>query len=119
MERPFLRDVVFYIGAGFWAFCIFYKGEITIADSLGFLGLYVFYIIVVVVGRIINQRLRAKAKEAEDRVDILDNNSVANSDPEENPDGPPYVSWIRPESISGSVSDQIDGASTVESRIVE
>ena len=25
MERPFLRDVVFYIAAGFWAFCIFYR----------------------------------------------------------------------------------------------
>ena len=51
-------------------------------------------------GRIINQKLRAKKSE-EDHADILDNNSVANSDPEENPDGPPYISWIRPESISG------------------
>ena len=25
MQRPFLRDVVFYIAAGFWAFCIFYR----------------------------------------------------------------------------------------------
>lgn len=25
MRRPFLRDVVFYIAAGFWAFCIFYR----------------------------------------------------------------------------------------------
>lgn len=25
MERPFLRDVIFYIIAGFWAFCIFYR----------------------------------------------------------------------------------------------
>lgn len=25
MERPFLRDIVFYIASGFWAFCIFYR----------------------------------------------------------------------------------------------
>ena len=25
MERPFLRDVIFYIFAGFWAFYIFYR----------------------------------------------------------------------------------------------
>ena len=25
MERPFLRDVVFYMFAGFWAFFIFYR----------------------------------------------------------------------------------------------
>ena len=35
MERPFLRDVIFYIASGFWAFCIFYKGSITLGDSLG------------------------------------------------------------------------------------
>ena len=27
MKRPFLRDVTFYIVAGFWAFCIFYRLE--------------------------------------------------------------------------------------------
>ena len=25
MSRPFLRDVIFYMAAGFWAFCIFYR----------------------------------------------------------------------------------------------
>ena len=78
-----------------------FRGEITLADSLGFLGLYVVYIIVVVVGRIINQKLR-RYVETGDQDDLIDNNSVQNfEDPEENPDGPPYISWIRPESISG------------------
>jgi len=119
MERPFLRDVAFYIAAGFWAYCIFHKGEITLGDSLGFLGLYVVYIIVVVVGRIINQKLRRNV-ETGDQNDLIDNNSVQTfEDPEENPDGPPYISWIRPESISGSgASDQID-ANSVESRTVQ
>jgi hypothetical protein len=30
MERPFLRDVVFYIVAAFWAFYIFYRYNITV-----------------------------------------------------------------------------------------
>ena len=68
---------------------------------MGFLGLYVVYIIVVVVGRIINQKLRRNV-ETGDQNDLIDNNSVQTfEDPEENPDGPPYISWIRPESISG------------------
>ena len=28
MERPFLRDVSFYLMAGFWAFYIFWRGQI-------------------------------------------------------------------------------------------
>ena len=37
-----------------WLFI--FRGEITLGDSLGFLGLYVVYIIVVVVGRVVNQK---------------------------------------------------------------
>ena len=58
MERPFLRDVSFYIMSGFWAFYIFWRQEIRISDSIGFLVIYIIYIIVVVVGRYINQKFR-------------------------------------------------------------
>ena len=58
MERPFLRDIVFYLAAGYWAFCIFYRGQIHLYDSLGFLALYVVYILVVLVGRFVNQKQR-------------------------------------------------------------
>lgn len=34
-ERPFLRDAIFYIGATYWAFCMFYKGHITLIHSIG------------------------------------------------------------------------------------
>ena len=79
-----------------------FRGEISLGDSLGFLGLYVIYIIVVVVGRIINQKFLRRDVETGDQNDLIDNNSVQTfEDPEENPDGPPYISWIRPESISG------------------
>jgi len=58
MERPFLRDVTFYLVAGFWAFYIFWSKEVRLLDSLGFLGLYLAYILVVLVGRFIHNRNR-------------------------------------------------------------
>jgi sodium/potassium/calcium exchanger 6 len=58
MERPLLRDIVFYLAAGFWAFYVYWKQEIRLYDSLGFLGLYVVYIVVVLVGRYIHNRTR-------------------------------------------------------------
>jgi len=73
MERPFLRDVTFYLAAGFWAFCIFYRGEIYLSDSLGFLCLYVVYILVVIIGRVIHQKLRAQRQQ--DQMGILDDTS--------------------------------------------
>ncbi|XP_022652592.1 mitochondrial sodium/calcium exchanger protein-like isoform X2 [Varroa jacobsoni] len=47
-ERPFLRDAIFYIGATYWAFCMFYKGQILLFYSIGFILLYFIYIAVVV-----------------------------------------------------------------------
>ena len=58
MERPFLRDVSFYVMSGFWAFYIFWRQEIRIFDAVGFLVIYIIYIVVVVVGRYINQKNR-------------------------------------------------------------
>ncbi|KAG7315319.1 hypothetical protein KOW79_021407 [Hemibagrus wyckioides] len=48
-SRPFLRDVIFYMAAVFWTFNILYKGEISLAEALGYLGLYLVYVITVVV----------------------------------------------------------------------
>lgn len=60
MERPFLRDVSFYLLAGFWAFYIFWRQEIRLLDSIGFLVVYLIYMVVVVVGRYIHQKNRAE-----------------------------------------------------------
>ena len=60
MERPFLRDVSFYLLAGFWAFYIFWRQEIRLLDSIGFLVVYLVYMVVVVVGRYIHQKNRAE-----------------------------------------------------------
>ena len=82
MERPFLRwqhstippiiplssvprDVSFYLCAGFWAFYIFWRQEIRVADAAGFLVLYVVYIAVVVVGRWINNKHRADTHQTQ------------------------------------------------------
>ena len=58
MERPFLRDVTFYLLAGFAAFFIFWRQEIRLGDAVGFLVLYVVYIAVVLIGRYIHNRNR-------------------------------------------------------------
>uniref|UniRef100_A0A1E1X6Z5 Putative ca2+ antiporter n=1 Tax=Amblyomma aureolatum TaxID=187763 RepID=A0A1E1X6Z5_9ACAR len=62
MERPFLRDVIFYIGATFWAFFLFYTQRITLPHSIGFIILYIVFILVVVFGRLVYQRM-AKADQ--------------------------------------------------------
>ncbi|CAB1319897.1 unnamed protein product [Coregonus sp. 'balchen'] len=48
-SRPFLRDVIFYMAAIFWTFIILYRGTISLGETLGYLGLYVVYVITVIV----------------------------------------------------------------------
>ncbi|XP_023589547.1 mitochondrial sodium/calcium exchanger protein [Trichechus manatus latirostris] len=47
-SRPFLRDIIFYMVAVFLTFTALYFGRVTLAWALGYLGLYVFYVITVV-----------------------------------------------------------------------
>lgn len=72
MKRPFLRDVAFYMVAASWAFYLFFAGSIQLFHAVGFMALYLLYIVVVVVSRIIHQKHNPspkdeneKAKEAE------------------------------------------------------
>ncbi|XP_045173122.2 mitochondrial sodium/calcium exchanger protein-like isoform X3 [Mercenaria mercenaria] len=58
MQRPFLRDVIFYIAALFWTFYILWDKTITKIEAIGFILLYVFYVLVVVIGRYIYTRQR-------------------------------------------------------------
>uniref|UniRef100_A0A8C6E4C9 Mitochondrial sodium/calcium exchanger protein n=1 Tax=Moschus moschiferus TaxID=68415 RepID=A0A8C6E4C9_MOSMO len=48
-SRPFLRDVVFYMAAALLIFTALYRGRVTLAWALGYLGFYVFYVVTVVV----------------------------------------------------------------------
>ncbi|XP_015422766.1 PREDICTED: sodium/potassium/calcium exchanger 6, mitochondrial [Myotis davidii] len=47
-SRPFRRDIVFYMAAVFLTFTALYRGRVTLAWALGYLGLYVFYVVTVV-----------------------------------------------------------------------
>lgn len=67
MKRPFLRDVFFYMTAAGSAFYLFYSRHIYIEHAIGFVLLYILYIIVVVVSRYIHQKhleMSDKAAEA-------------------------------------------------------
>uniref|UniRef100_A0A672UWX8 Solute carrier family 8 member B1 n=1 Tax=Strigops habroptila TaxID=2489341 RepID=A0A672UWX8_STRHB len=46
-SRPFLRDVIFYMLAVFLTFLVLYFGRITLGEALGYLGLYIFYVLTV------------------------------------------------------------------------
>ncbi|XP_065760627.1 mitochondrial sodium/calcium exchanger protein [Muntiacus reevesi] len=47
-SRPFLRDIVFYMAAVLLIFTALYRGRVTLAWALGYLGFYMFYVVTVV-----------------------------------------------------------------------
>ncbi|NXQ00670.1 NCLX protein, partial [Vidua macroura] len=57
-SRPFLRDVIFYMVAVFLTFVVLYLGRIKLGEALGYLGLYVFYVLTVVLCTWIHRRQR-------------------------------------------------------------
>lgn len=77
-RRPFLRDVVFYLIAVSLVFFVCWNKQISILQSLSFIGVYVIYVIVVIVGRFIYQRHkrrrleRIKHHQAMNTADIVD-----------------------------------------------
>lgn len=65
MKRPFLRDIIFYLGAAGWVFYLCFTGSIHIYHAIGLVILYVLYIIVVVISRYVHQKYQASSKEKE------------------------------------------------------
>ncbi|XP_061585085.1 mitochondrial sodium/calcium exchanger protein [Cololabis saira] len=55
-SRPFLRDVSFYMVAVFWTFLMLYRGTTTLQETLGYLGLYVLYVLIVIISAYIYSR---------------------------------------------------------------
>ncbi|KAM7416592.1 hypothetical protein PAMA_018578 [Pampus argenteus] len=55
-SRPFLRDVIFYMVAVFWTFLILYRGTTTLGETLGYLGLYLVYVLTVIISAYIYNR---------------------------------------------------------------
>ena len=41
-ERPFLRDVIFYIAAAFWTFTILYRQKIVLAEAIGMWAFWIW-----------------------------------------------------------------------------
>uniref|UniRef100_A0A3Q1EWZ9 Solute carrier family 8 member B1 n=1 Tax=Acanthochromis polyacanthus TaxID=80966 RepID=A0A3Q1EWZ9_9TELE len=55
-SRPFLRDVIFYMSAVFWTFLMLYRGTVTLGETLGYLSLYVVYVLTVIISTFIYNR---------------------------------------------------------------
>ncbi|KAL5506272.1 hypothetical protein EMCRGX_G007883 [Ephydatia muelleri] len=67
-QRPFLRDIIFYLIGVFWTFVILWQNKVTIYSAVGFVSMYVIYVLVVIFGRIVYQKwkkLRAANKSSE------------------------------------------------------
>ncbi|XP_043924207.1 mitochondrial sodium/calcium exchanger protein [Protopterus annectens] len=62
-SRPFLRDVIFYMSAVFWTFTILYRGRVTLGESVGYLGLYILYVLTVVLSSWIYRMLRSRGQD--------------------------------------------------------
>eukprot|EP00057_Strongylocentrotus_purpuratus_P024238 XP_011678712.1 PREDICTED: sodium/potassium/calcium exchanger 6, mitochondrial-like [Strongylocentrotus purpuratus] len=69
VERPFLRDAIFYLVAAFWTFYILYKGSIVFLEAVGYIMLYLLYVSVVIVGRKIYQHQKRRRQEQEQAVE--------------------------------------------------
>lgn len=55
-SRPFLRDLIFYMAAVFWTFVMLYRGTTMLGEVLGYLGLYVLYVLTVIISAYIYKR---------------------------------------------------------------
>lgn len=75
MQRPFLRDIVFYLAAVFWTFSVMWDKKITKIEAIGFILLYIVYVLVVVLGRYIYQRFKTP--------DVIGEITVKNEDKDE------------------------------------
>ncbi|KAI0985139.1 hypothetical protein GJ496_001111 [Pomphorhynchus laevis] len=53
IERPLIRDLIVLLATAYWISCIIHNEQIRLVESIGFIVLYVVYIIVVVGSQII------------------------------------------------------------------
>ena len=40
VQRPLLRDIIFFLGAGFWAFVVVWDGKIVLFETLGIVSCF-------------------------------------------------------------------------------
>jgi Ca2+/Na+ antiporter len=60
IQRPLLRDIIFFIIASFAAYVAMYDGKIYLVESLGFIIMYVVYLVVLIGGYFINRRMKER-----------------------------------------------------------
>ncbi|ESN94087.1 hypothetical protein HELRODRAFT_186036 [Helobdella robusta] len=75
MERPFLRDVSFYIATTFFTFFVCFMKSINTYEAGAFLAGYAFYVAVVLIGRFINKRYLRRGYQTLPGVDSADSPS--------------------------------------------
>lgn len=59
-QRPLLRDIIFFMVAAFAAYVAMYDGKFYAFESIGFIIMYIFYLIVLIGGHLVNRRLKAR-----------------------------------------------------------
>eukprot|EP00049_Salpingoeca_infusionum_P006060 m.100790 g.100790 ORF g.100790 m.100790 type:complete len:697 (-) comp13183_c0_seq3:4403-6493(-) len=111
-RRPFLRDVIAYLIAVSWTYVILWRGEIKLWEAIGFIVLYVIYVLVVVIGRKIYQSRKKRRNPSIKDTDVIEESLpmaekrlTANS--EEMVDDPLHVQRDDPHSLA-------EGLDTVE-----
>ncbi|XP_034026019.1 mitochondrial sodium/calcium exchanger protein isoform X2 [Thalassophryne amazonica] len=100
-SRPFLRDVIFYMAAVFWTFVILYKESTSLRETLGYLGLYVVYVLTVVLSAYIYSRQKHSANSTVE-------NTAHNSADTESSDSDDDISYLN----SASVQQEYEAAYT-------
>uniref|UniRef100_A0A4W6GC55 Solute carrier family 8 member B1 n=1 Tax=Lates calcarifer TaxID=8187 RepID=A0A4W6GC55_LATCA len=68
-SRPFLRDVIFYMVAVFWTFVMLFRGTTTLGETLGYLSLYVVYVLIVIISAYIYNRQKHSVNTSARSVD--------------------------------------------------
>lgn len=123
---PFLRDVIFYLAASFWAFDLLYVGSMSLGHAVGFLSLYVVYILIVVAVHFWKTRPQVQVVAVEEPVQEEETEPLSRlltlpSDlpPAKSADGllrpPPSPTWPGERSPSmGSMASDVFGEDGVE-----
>ncbi|KAI8504995.1 Mitochondrial sodium/calcium exchanger protein [Branchiostoma belcheri] len=126
MQRPFLRDVVFYIAAGFWTWSVLWFKNINVPQAIGFIGLYVVYVLVVLIGRKIRQtQLKASQSQSAMATDFSNNytNTSINGTRADLPDDPeeyltfrqPSGKHVHPKRAVKDDSENVDNIGSIQS----
>lgn len=60
IQRPLLRDIIFFIVASFAAYVAMYDGEIQLVESAGFIIMYAVYLVILIGGHLINRKMKER-----------------------------------------------------------